>query len=371
MSAVNFEERKIRTVIITLTNSCNLSCSYCYEEFKHSGSMSFDVAYEIISRELNKPGDFDLILLDFFGGEPFLQFKLITRIVASVKARVWKNDYLFHADTNGTLVHGEIREWLIANSDCFVCGLSYDGTKEMQNVNRSNSADMIDLDFFLKQYCNEGIKMTVSPETLSMFGEGVLYLHSKGAEVSCNLAYGVDWSAGLLEETLENELTKLIDFYVEHPEITPCSMLNMEIDAVAFGTEKMFRYCGCGIEMVAYDIDGKPYPCHLFMPLSAGVIKAAKVSELTFHEGEIPIEYIEEKCRGCVIKSVCPTCYGSNYITFGDINRHDDQYCKLTKIIIKARSYFKGRQWELGQLQLSNEDEKVLLRSIITIQDNL
>jgi len=241
----------------------------------------------------------------------------------------------------------------------------------MHNINRSNSADLIDLNFFLEQYGNEEIKMTVSPETLPMLAEGVVYLHNMDFGVSCNLAYGIDWSEESCVKILERELNILIKFYIENPQITPCSMLNMGIDTIAFGTEKIFRYCGCGIDMVAYDVDGKSYPCHLFMPISAGVEKAAKTNELFFYDEEIPLEHIEDKCRDCVIKSICPTCYGANYITFGDIYRHDDSYCKLTKIIMKARSYFKGKQWEAGALKLSHEDEQMLLVSILTIQDGL
>ena len=366
-----FDERKTKTVTITLTQSCNLSCKYCYEEHKQSRSMDFDCAYGIISKELSTTDDYELVVLDFFGGEPFLQFDLIKRLVASVRAKEWENDYFFSVSTNGTLVHGEIQSWLVKHSDCFYCTLSYDGTKEMQNTNRSNSAEIIDLDFFLKQYGDEDIKMTISPETLPDLAEGVMHLHRKGFDVSCNLAYGMDWADKSLEEILERELSKLIDFYIENPKITPCSMLNMGFDTVAFGKEKTFRFCGCGIEMVSYDVDGKAYPCHLFMPLSAGVEKAAMASELVFYDKEIPLELIEDKCKNCVIKSVCPTCFGSNYILFGDIYKHDDMYCKLTKVIMKARSYFKGRQWELGQLKLSHDDEKMLLRSILIIQENL
>jgi len=333
--------------------------------------MDFACAYKIISKELSKSDDYDIVVLDFFGGEPFLQFDLIKGLVAAVNAKEWDCDYIFFATTNGTLVHGEIQDWLIENRSCFACGLSYDGTKEMHNTNRCNSADIIDLDFFLKHYGDEDIKMTVSPETLPTLAEGVMYLHDMGFEVSCNLAYGVDWSTAAFSGNLERELNKLIDYYIGNPGVIPCSMLNMGIDTVVFGTDKKFRYCGCGIDMVAYDVDGKPYPCHLFMPLSAGAEKAEKASDLFFYDREIPLELVEEKCRSCVIQSVCPTCYGLNYIAFGDIYRHDDAYCNLTKIITKARSYFKGRQWESGQLVLSKEDEKTLLKSILTIQEYL
>ena len=182
-----FDEKRTKTVTITLTQSCNLSCKYCYEEHKRSRSMDFDCAFGIISKELSKTDDYEFVVLDLFGGEPFLQFNLIKKLVASVRAKEWEHDYHFSVSTNGTLVHGEIQGWLIEQCDCFSCALSYDGTDIMQNINRDNSADIIDLDFFLNQYGGEEIKMTVSPETLPMLSEGVMYLQKMGFEViNCN-----------------------------------------------------------------------------------------------------------------------------------------------------------------------------------------
>ncbi len=371
MAAIIPAEKKLRSVTITLTHACNLSCVYCYEAHRATASMDFDTAYRIISAELNRQDDYELVELSLFGGEPFLQFELIKRLVAAVNAGEWEKDYYFAADTNGTLVHGEVQDWLIKNRDSFICVLSFDGTREMHNANRCNSADLIDLDFFREHYGDEDIKMTISPATLPTLADGVIYLHEKGFTVSCNLAYGIDWNDEFSTEILERELSKLIDYYIAHPQITPCSMLEMGIDTVAFGADKVYRFCGCGIDMAAYDVDGKAYPCHLFMPLAAGAEKAALADRLHFYENEIPLDCIEDKCKSCIIKGICPTCYGSNYIATGDIYRHDDSYCKLTKIIMKARSYFKGRQWELGQLKLSHDDERMLLKSIVTIQENL
>ena len=95
--------------------------------------------------------------------------------------------------TNGTLVHGDVQKWLIDHKDCVICGLSLDGTREMHNTNRSNSFDSIDIDFFAENYPMQDIKMTISRETLPTMAEGVMYAHKRGFEVSCNLAYGIDW----------------------------------------------------------------------------------------------------------------------------------------------------------------------------------
>ena len=79
----------------------------------------------------------------------------------------------------------------------------------------------------------------------------------------------------------------------------------------------------------------------------------------------------DEKCCGCVIKSVCPTCYGANYQEFGNIYWQNESYCKLQKIIFKAISFFKGMQWEKKQIYVSEKEEALLLKSIEIIQKGL
>lgn len=275
------------------------------------------------------------------------------------------------ATTNGTLVHGEVQDWLREHVGCFICGLSLDGTRDMHNVNRSNSYDDIDLDFFLEMYPEQDVKMTVSRETLPHLAEGVIELHQKGFAVSCNLAYEIDWSDPENLSVLTRELEALISFYLAHPEVEPCSMLNMGIYNVGLEQDEAFRYCGAGYSMRSYDVDGRVYPCQFFMPLSVGEDKAQKANEIVFPSEEIPKELLDDKCRSCIVRAACPNCFGANYAATGSIYQRDDNMCRLTKIIMKARSYFRAKQWEFGQLHETEDDLQTLLRAIIHIQEEL
>ncbi|MBF0235601.1 MAG: hypothetical protein HQK65_21575 [Desulfamplus sp.] len=209
-------------------------------------------------------------------------------------------------------MQGEIKKWL-ENQSNFYCGLSFDGTPEMQNINRSNSSTKIDLAFFKRYYPDQEIKMTISKYTLDHIYEGVLYLERLGFNVSCNLAYGIDWSDETYSQILERELMKLIDYYLNNPQITPCRILKSNIDQLVSRQDKTFPYCGAGTALVAYDIDGKSYPCQLFMPISCGIEKAGNSENIKFHRGEIPQTQVEQKCLKCVVKNICPTCFGANY----------------------------------------------------------
>lgn len=364
------EKRKI--VTITLTESCNLNCTYCYERNKSAQFIKFDLAKKIIDNEINQLDDFDEIEFDLFGGEPFLAFdevKSITEYIV-VRCNEEKVPFIIFATTNGTLVHGNVQEWLIANSEVFKCGLSLDGTKHMHDMNRSNSFDDIDIDFFKSNYPEQDIKMTISVDSLPYLSEGVKYLHSLGFTVSCNLAYQIDWSNKDNVTILNRELLKLIDFYLENPNITPCSMLEMGINSVGCSDDKAVRYCGAGKETKAYDINGNVYPCQFFMPLSIGEEKAKLAPSIDFPDDEITDDLLDEKCIKCVAKSLCPNCYGSNFASTGNIFSRDDNMCKLNKIIIKARSFLYAQKWQKGLLKDSPETLSIL-RAIVNIQEKL
>jgi len=366
---MELDKPKRKTVILTLTNQCNLNCTYCYE--KHdSKSANYGKIIDIIENEFNKNDAFDEIEFDFFGGEPFLEFEMIKEIVDFVESKRWTKPYLFFATTNGTLVHGNIKEWLLKQKN-FYCGLSYDGNPKMQDINRTNSSKLIDLNFFKENYSEQEVKMTISEKTINNLYDGIVFLENYGFNVSCNLAYGIDWSNPKNSVVLEQQLMLLVQRYLENPQIVPNKLLKSDIDDLSRKIDRNSIYCGAGTSMIAYDVVGDDYPCQLFMPLSCGDEKANQSKSINFFKNEIPNELIDLKCRDCVIKNVCPTCYGSNYIEFANIYLHSDSYCKLTKIIIKAKSYLRAQQWKLGQLDLSNEDEIAMLKSISMIQNNL
>ena len=371
-NCINPSQSKTKGVTITVTEKCNLACSYCYEHNKGCRKVDIDIAKRIIKDELQKDDGTSAVHLDFFGGEPFCEFDIIKELVAYIKSIYFDKTVYMYAATNGTLVHGHIQKWLEENQDCFSCSLSIDGTREMHNKNRSNSFDLIDLNFFSRLYRNQPIKMTISKETLPSLYDGVVFLHRQGFDVHCNLAQGIDWSAYENVAILETELRKLIDFYISNPEIKPCSLLDRDISLLVcmLNDEVRHKWCGAGTHMNVYNVDGNKYPCHFFMPISIGIDKSQSSKNIEFRD-YIPIGLLDENCQHCAIEPLCPTCYGSNYERTGNIYSKDADYCRLTKIIIRAQSLFKAMQWERGLLKLDNDTEQLLLRSIMMIQDNL
>ena len=167
MQIIENESENRRYVTITLTEACNLDCTYCYENHKSKNKISIETLKDIVRREMTTETDFPNVEFDLFGGEPFLEFDKIKEIADYIQQLDSDKHYVLLLLQMVHLVHGEIKKWLIEHIDTFVCGLSYDGTQEMQNINRSNSAEKIDLDFFAKYYPYQDIKMTISHESLT------------------------------------------------------------------------------------------------------------------------------------------------------------------------------------------------------------
>ena len=359
-------KEQIKTIILILTHSCNLKCIYCYEHNKGIMHIDLDKAKEILEKEMLSDDGFTREI-EFFGGEPFLEFDKIVELYNFLCSRNWPNKWLTLITTNGTLVHGKIKEWVDRNQDTVKVALSADGTPDMHNINRSNSYNNIDFDFFAKR--NSVVKMTVSAKTLPNLSDGIIYLHNIGFNVvRANLAFGIDWSK---EENLfiyAKELRRLADFYIQNPKLRPSDIMDLPIEDInPQSSNYASRHCGAGIELVAYEIDGTAYPCHTFAPVSVSKEIAQSALELTF-ENEISLDKFDKKCRECVVANVCPNCYGINFSTTGNMYSKDDSFCRMIKIQFLANAYFKYKQYLNGLLKLSSEAEFRLINNIKLIQ---
>lgn len=212
--------------------------------------------------------------------------------------------------------------------------------------------------------------MTVSNLTLNKLSEGVIHLHTIGFKVvTANLAFGIDWSEPSNLQTYAEELRKLSDYYLNHPEIRPSDLLNVHIEDLVPGAKICTtRHCGAGVELAAYEINGTKYPCHTFAPVSVGESIAKKALNLTF-EPIIAIDKFDQKCRDCVLANLCPNCYGINFSTTGNMYSKDESFCRLTKIQFLANAYLKYQQYLNHQLDLDESEEFRLLNNIRVIQE--
>ncbi|MDE6086881.1 MAG: radical SAM protein [Oscillospiraceae bacterium] len=359
---MNRPETKV--IILTLTNSCNLNCVYCYEHNKEIRTMPLEIALEIVEREMTMEDSSDFVCIYYFGGEPYLEFEKIKKIHAFLKSRTWSKGWFAFTTTNGTLVHEEIQQWLIENDDTIEVYVSLDGTKEMHNYNRSNSYDKIDVDFFVKHY--PFAKMTVTEKTLLNLADGAISLHKKGFGVSANLGYGVQWNPDS-PQILAEQLQTLSDYYIENSDVKPANILNLGLLDLEPGTTSPRRFCGVGSMMRSYDVDGEAYPCHAFAPLCVGKERAEELKKLDF---TCPLSLLEldEKCRNCPVVGYCPTCYGINFGACGNVYHIPDDHCQMMKVQFLMNARFKYELYIRGRLELTPEQEIKLLRNIKAVQ---
>lgn len=344
-------EDKIRNIYITTNVTCNLRCIYCYEEKTSNEIFDVELAKERLFKLLSEKTGGSTIV-NFHGGEPFLVFSRIRELCEWIWAQDLDEPYLFFATTNGTLVHGEIQDWLSRNRYRFIAGLSLDGNRDMQNMNRSNSFDKIDIDFFASTWPDQGVKMTVSPLSIEQLASGVEFIHSKGIHhILVNLAYMVDWNDPKYARIYQRELKKLAAFYKKNPALNLDTIFDLPFKLLVSPEARNRKWCGAGTDVKAFDIDGRQYPCHLFFESVCGKEKSEGWYDIDFSS---PKEYISEECSACPLYPTCPTCYGANYIERGKIGSRDMSLCRLEKI-----RTLEVARFEYDRIMNSNDDESI------------
>ncbi len=328
-------EKKTRfSPSLCVTHNCNLNCVYCYQ--KHdTARMSLETAKKAIDWIFdNVPENMSDIEIGFIGGEPLLEFDLIKKIVQYTCSRERTERYIFYATTNGTLLSEEIKSWFKARKDCFVLGLSIDGTRETHNHNRSHSFDDIDIDFFVDTWPNQGVKMTLSEFSLHSLAKNIKCLHSIGFKEigGVNLFEGnTDWSQNKYIEILIPQLIELVEFYVDNDTLPLNQMFDKCLDLCEAPVKSRRKWCGVGNGTNFFDVDGKMYPCPLFTKMTFSEEALNKIMAIDFTDDD---QFVDEYCYDkCYLYPVCPTCAGANYLNCKAINERDKRRCRIQKLI--------------------------------------
>jgi len=295
--------------------------------------MSFDTAKTVIDWIFdNIPDDNNGVEIGFIGGEPLLEFDLIKEIFAFTCLNKQNYNFIFFATTNGTILSEDMKEWFAAHKELFVLGLSLDGARETHNYNRNNSFDEIDIDFFLANWPNQGIKMTLSEYSLPRLAENVKYLHSKGFKNigGVNLAESnFDWSGDIYIKILVPQLKELVEFYDNNDTLVLNQMFNRQLCSCEVKEKEKHKWCGIGCPF--FDVDGKMYPCAFFTPMTFTEDELSEISKTDFTVND---NFIDDYCfKNCYIYPICPTCVGANYLNFKSFKERDKRRCRIQKLI--------------------------------------
>lgn len=343
-----------RKVYISTNLHCNLKCIYCYEKDKKNIEFNVEEAFSILKEILSVKTEHGT-KIKFHGGEPFLSFTKIKYLCE----RLWEENlpefYRIHITTNGTLIHGEIQEWLYANREKILLKLSLDGNKQSNDINRPNSFNLIDVCFFANTWPDIRVNMTITPLTLPYFAENVRYLHSVGFQyIYSRFALMTDWSNNNFKKEFYGQLHELIEFYLNNPHITPCELFEYDI-SWTLEKRNFTAHCNVG-NMQAYDFQTKKfYPCHMCFPSVCGDKLSNEFQKIELRED---VEQCDKCCTECPFINICLTCYAENYITRGSVSRRDLHLCSYKKI-----GFLALFQYEYERIiQLENPSSKDVMK---------
>lgn len=358
-----------RICTLMVTHACNLHCVYCFEKYKSnhpSKRMDFETATTILLKEMRAFGsacrDGERFAVEFFGGEPLLNFELIEQVYAWVKAQTLAFPVVFQITTNGTLLSPHIRSWLTERKADFRVILSVDGTEVMQARNRGCDIDAIPIAFVRDTWEKSYFKMTLSRETLPDFASGVITLTEHGYRIASSPAEGISWQPG--DEALYKEqLEQIGRYYLAHPEIVPEHPFNFLYKEMLDPVRIPVKSCGVGTSIVTYDIDGRSYPCHLFLPVVHGREAYAEISALDFSD---PANLVSATCAGCPLRHICRTCYGYNYLERGDVTRRNPTNCRMQLAEAQVVSAFEIKYlMQRSEHRALTEDELLMLKAAV------
>lgn len=324
--------KKRKTIMLLVTYRCNLRCVYCYEPKTVHRQMTTAQAQQYILEQVAKLDDsYDEFEVQFMGGEPLVVFPLIREISEWLWMQTFPVPLVqIFIPTNGTLLNEDMKRWFSAHREEITLGLSFDGNRLMQNRNRSDSAAQVDVAYYAKTWPRQSVKMTLSPDTISLLYDGVLFLYDIGfKEITVDLAMGkqVKWEQQHLK-LLSEQLSLLADYYVQHENVVPISMLGIDV-LQPLREQQRKKKCSCGENLVCVDCDGQEYACHVFSPITASRQQASDSQKIDFTKQE---DFISEQCRECLLSSVCTKCYGMNFICNGRITQQSAFTCQSFKI---------------------------------------
>ena len=361
-----------RIISLLVTHRCNLNCTYCFEKHKEVGqqTMSMDTACRILTKEFeyfaaNRQNPEDRLAIEFFGGEPLINFDLIKEVYEWVKTHDPQFPLMFQLTSNGTLLSRDIIEWFDQHREDFRIVLSVDGDEEMHSVTRGFSANRLPLDYIANNWPNSYFKMTLSKDTLPTYSRGIINLANRGFRITSSLAEGIDWSDA--DATIyRRELLNIGNYYLTHPEIKVEQPFDMPFERLLYQNTIPTKNCGCATKTLTYDTDGTPYPCHLFVP----IVRCNNEYRISNNKIDFKDDrsLIDDNCLKCPLSKLCRTCYGFNLLDRGSVKSRNLTKCKMLLVEMQVISSFQIQYFMQRKMNLTEIDLRKLHASLKAYQ---
>ena len=389
-------------ITFQVTDACNLRCSYCYQIEKNTNKMTFEVAKKFIDYmfdNYNNPNNHHFykektkgLIIDFIGGEPFLEIELIEKIVNYFEYQFFQHlDYswtLYHAynfGSNGTLYfQPKVQNFLNKYQPVLSGNITVDGVKEYHDTCRLFPDKRGSYDLALeaaldwgKKTSNYNTKITIAPENVDYIFDAIKNMYSLGFQIiHINCVYENVWKTEDATK-IYYQGKKIVDWLIENPEIED-NIYIAPLDTYQRYSKKTFciksddqNWCGgASSSMLALDYKGDIFTCIRFMKSSLGQDQP----EYIIGNIEHGIGYTEEekerlntlnnctlkgqsteKCINCPIGTGCGWCSGYNYQIYGTINKRATFICQ-THIAWALVAYYYEKKTHQNNIKLPPDE---------------
>ena len=362
---VKKQKTVVKALCLHIAHDCNLACKYCFaEEGEYHGRralMSYEVGKKALDFLIANSGNRRNLEVDFFGGEPLMNWQVVKDLVAygREQEKIHDKHFRFTVTTNGVLLNDEIQEFVNKEMDNVV--ISLDGRKEINDQmrpfrNGKGSYDLIVPKFQkLAESRNQEryyIRGTFTRNNLD-FSNDILHFADLGfKQMSIEPVVGDETDPYAIRE---EDLPQIMEEYDRLAQI----MIQREKEGKGFNffhfmidldggpcVYKRMSGCGSGTEYLAVTPWGDLYPCHQFVGqedflmgnVDEGIVKTEIAED--FRNCNV---YSKEKCRDCFAKFYCSGgCMANSYNFHGTIHDTYDIGCQMQRkrvecaIMIKA-----------------------------------
>lgn len=365
IGAVKQRKTVVKALCLHIAHDCNLACKYCFaEEGEYHGRralMSFEVGKKALDFLIANSGNRRNLEVDFFGGEPLMNWQVVKDLVAygREQEKIHDKNFRFTITTNGVLLNDEIQEFVNKEMDNVV--LSLDGRQEVNDHmrpfrNGKGSYDLIVPKFQkLAESRNQQkyyVRGTFTRENLD-FSKDVLHFADLGFEqISIEPVVGEETDFYSIQEEHLPQIFEEYDILAKElikreKEGRGVNFFHFMIDLDGGPCiSKRLSGCGSGTEYLAVTPWGDLYPCHQFVGdedfLMGNVDDGITRPEIAEEFRGCSV-YSKEKCKNCFAKFYCSGgCMANAYKFHGSIHNTYDVGCEMERKRVECAIMMKA-----------------------------
>ena len=354
---IDFKKRKtvVKALCLHIAHDCNLACKYCFaDEGEYHGQkrelMSLEVGKQAIDFLIENSGNRVNLEVDFFGGEPLMNFDVVKEIVAygRSKEKAANKNFRFTLTTNGMLLNDEVIDF--CNREISNVVLSLDGRKEINDMmrptrNGKGSYDIIVPKFqkFVEKRGDKSyyVRGTFTRNNLDFTKDFELMTELGFKEISIEPVVTPDENDYAIREedlpTIFEQYDKLaVDLIRRQKEGKPVTFFHYKLDLNGGPcVYKRLSGCGSGTEYLAVTPTGDLYPCHQFVghdEFKLGDVFHGVERNDIVEEFKLCNVYAKDKCKDCFARFYCSGgCAANSYQFHGNILDAYDVGCELQR----------------------------------------